>query len=103
VPLRPPRACPLRSNAIVRHLARVGRLGGASESDAATLDMLVEQLMDLRNLVVRVSYTPAADFALAMSRFADTDCAPAHLASFEAFLKHDWLLASGISVADAIL
>ena len=64
--------------------------------------MLLEQLMDMRNLVTRTAYTRADAYDAALASAATTGF-PSHLKGFEAFIKGDWLLGDDLSVADVVL
>jgi hypothetical protein len=76
-----------------QHLGRLAGLCGKTEAEAAQVDMLLEQEMDLRNAIVRVAYRPRADYFDALSA-ATSDVFPSHLRGFEAFITGDWLLDS---------
>jgi len=93
-----------QSNSIVRHLGRLAGLCGKTETEAALVDMLLEQLMDFRNSIVRVAYRPLADYGDVLSAAA-SDVFPSHLRGFEAFIgSEDWLVGSaGLTVADIVL
>ena len=93
----------LDSNAIIRHLGRLAGLVGSSPDEEATTDMLLEQLMDLRNVICDLvydetpqSFGPALEKA-AVARF------PAFLKGFDDFFRGDWLLGTQLSCADIVL
>ena len=53
----------------------------------------LEQLMDFRNSIVKVAYSPAEAYPAALGTAAEKTF-PSHLNNFETFLKGDWLLPS---------
>lgn len=90
-----------QSNAIVRYVANKYGLAGANDAEKAYVDMHMEQLMDLRNAIVRCAYNVADHEALAKQLSEET--APHQLGLLEAAIAGDFLCASGVTGADFVL
>jgi hypothetical protein len=74
----------------------------ACRVEAATVDMLLEQLMDLRNVCTRTAYQPKDAYDAALAAALEGGF-PAHLSAFEAALHGDWLLGGSLCAADVVL
>jgi len=90
-----------QSNAIARYVAAKYGLDGADAAEKAVVDMHLEQLMDLRNAIVRCAYNSTDHEALAKQ--LGEEIAPRHLGLFEAAIAGDYLCASGLTAADFVL
>jgi len=86
-----------QSNAIYRHIARKHKLYGADNKEAAIIDMLADQIMDLRNDFVRLCYNPNYKNL----RKSYDEALPKKLQPFEDFLaKKKFLVGDKVTFPD---
>lgn len=86
-----------QSNAIYRHIARKHKLYGDNDKEAAIIDMLADQIMDLRNDFIRLCYSPNYKNL----RKGYDEQLPKKLKAFENYLaKKKFLLGDKISFPD---
>lgn len=86
-----------QSNAIYRHIARKHKLYGADDKEASVIDMLADQIMDLRNDFVRLCYNPNYKNL----RKAYDEGLPKKLKAFEDYLaKKKFLLGDKVTLPD---
>jgi glutathione S-transferase len=51
-----------QSHAILRHVARKYKLDGETEKEKAVVDMIIEEAMDLRNNIYKITYTSVENY-----------------------------------------
>lgn len=80
-----PRTVSMQSGAILRYVARLGGLMGDGELEALQVDELLEQVMDMRNEMVRLVYS--AEFKDNHEAFAKQSL-PYYFGAFEKYLHN---------------
>jgi hypothetical protein len=54
-----------QSHAILRHVARKYKLDGETENEKAVVDMIIEEAIDLRHGIVKITYTSVENYVSA--------------------------------------
>ncbi|XP_060551537.1 glutathione S-transferase Mu 1-like [Ruditapes philippinarum] len=88
-----------QSHAIVRHVARKYKLDGETEKEKAVVDMIIEEAMDLRNNIYKITYTSVENYEKLKPDFFKN--LPPKLKQFENHLGvNDWFAMDAITAAD---
>ncbi|XP_060552241.1 glutathione S-transferase Mu 1-like [Ruditapes philippinarum] len=88
-----------QSHAILRHVARKYKLDGETENEKAVVDMVIEEAMDLRHGIVKITYTSVENYEKWKPDFFKN--LPPKLEQFENHLGvNDWFAGHTITAAD---
>ncbi|XP_060602864.1 glutathione S-transferase Mu 1-like [Ruditapes philippinarum] len=88
-----------QSHAILRHVARKYKLDGVTENEKAVVDMVIEEAMDLRHGIVKITYTSVENYEKWKPDFFKN--LPPKLKQFENHLGvNDWFAGRTITAAD---
>lgn len=88
-----------QNHAILRHVARKHKLDGDTEKEKAIVDMIIEEAMDLRQGVVKITYTSVENYEKWKPEYFKN--IPTKLAQFENHIgDNDWFAGNKVTAAD---